>query len=360
MGKVELPGVCTKNGRIYFRRKVGGKDTYLRLPPLDDPRFAEAYAKAARPDVERRRATAGTIAALVAAYRASSDYRNITADSTRANRLRYLDMIVAEHGDRSVVGCRPSDVRRMRDAYAETPGKANNWLATFKVLFGFAALNDWRKDNPAREVKALDGGEHEPWPAEVLERALDTANPTLRLAIVTGLCSGARISDVIRMQHGWHDGRMMQFTTKKKVGKRHQGVDVAVPMHGLWLEELAKVPRNAITILYDRAGKPFSSEKILQERIRRLMHEIGSPTYVSNGRERGYSFHGLRKNAACYLAELGLSDTEIGSICGMTPDTVRHYTKRARALMVARGAADRVTRGDVLPLKGGRFMKGAN
>ena len=359
MGKVDLPGLCTKAGRLYYRRKVAGKDTYLRLPALDDPRFAEAYAKAARPDEERPRPGAGTLAALVAAYRASSEYRGIVSESTRSNRTRYLEMIVREHGHRSVNGCRPSDVRRMRDAYADTPGKANNWLATVKVLFGFAALHDWRKDNPAREVKALEGGEHEPWPADVLARALDAASPTLRLAIVTGLCSGARISDVIRMQHGWHDGRMMQFTTKKKVGKRHQGVDVAVPMHSMWLDELAKLPRSSVTILYDRVGKPFSSEKIVQERIRRLMAEIGSPTYVSNGRTRGYSFHGLRKNAACYLAELGLSDTEIGSICGMTPDTVRHYTKRARALMVAQGAADRVTRGDVLSLQGGRFKGGA-
>jgi hypothetical protein len=345
VGKIELPGVCMKGGRLYFRRKVSGRDTYLRLPGLEDPRFAEAYARAARPDAERKRPGAGSLAALVAAYVNSSDFRNIGSDKTRRNRRYYLDLIVAEHGHRSVVGCRPSDVRKMRDAYAEMPGKANNWLATFKVLMNFAALNDWRKDNPAREVKALDGGEHEPWPAAVLDKALASADPILRLAIVTGLCSGARISDVIRMQHGWHDGRMMQFTTKKKVGKRHQGVDVAVPMHSLWLAELAKVPRSAVTLLY--------------ERVRRLMGAIGSPTYLSNGKARLYSFHGLRKNAACYLHELGLSDTEIGSICGMTPDTVRHYTKRARALMVARGAADRVTRGDVLPLNRGRAQRRA-
>jgi hypothetical protein len=37
-------------------------------------------------------------------------------------------------------------------------------------------------------------------------RALAAAAPMLRLAIVTGLCSGQRISDAILMQHGWHDG----------------------------------------------------------------------------------------------------------------------------------------------------------
>ncbi|MFV0622385.1 tyrosine-type recombinase/integrase [Sphingomonas sp. ac-8] len=289
-----------------------------------------------------RQVTGVTFAALVAAYRASGEFRTIPSPKTRANRLRYLDLIASEHGHRSVKACRPSDVRKMRDVYADTPGKANNWLATFKVLMAFAALNDWRRDNPSTDVRLLPIGEHEPWPADILARALSLASPMLRLALITGLCSGARIGDVIRMRHDWHDGRTMQFTAAKNKAI------VAVPMHPLWLEEIEKTPRRGVTLLFDRSGKPFSDPKIVQERVRRLMEDLGSPTYLSNGRPRGYSFHGLRKNAACYLKELGLNDDQIGSICGMTPDTVRHYTKRARALMVARTAADRITSGDVL------------
>ncbi|MGK6321384.1 hypothetical protein [Sphingomonas sp. DT-204] len=55
-----------------------------------------------------------------------------------------------------------------------------------------------------------------------------------------------------------------------------------------------------------------------------------------------YTFHGLRKNAACYMKEVGLEGTQIGLICGMSPDTVRHYTKQARALIVARDVAARL------------------
>jgi integrase len=133
--------------------------------------------------------------------------------------------------------------------------------------------------------------------------------------------------------------RLLQFTASKNKA------DVAVPMHPLLLAEIAKLPRQAVTILYDRYGRPFQSTGTLQARLRDLMEAIG---------EEGYSFHGLRKNACCYLAELGLSDTEIGAIVGMTAGTVRHYTKRKRAYMIACGVADRVTRGDVLQLKGGR------
>lgn len=347
-----MKGLCQKNGRVYYRRKVRGEDVYTRLPALDDPAFAEEYQRAAQNAPERKSPNKGTLAALVADFRASSDFTNIPSPKTRANYARYLDMIATVDGHRTVKGIRPYFVRKLRDRYQDTPGKANNWLIVFKALMAYASLNDWRGDNPATDVRMLPIGEHEPWPAHILAQALEAASPMMRLAIVTGLCSGARIGDVIRMQHGWHDGAIMEFVARKNKA------EVAVPMHPLWLEELGKMPRRSVTLLYDRFGRPFGSEDTLQTRIRRLMHDIGSPTYISNGRERGYSFHGLRKNATCYLAELGLSDTEIGSICGMTPETVRHYTKRARAYMIARGAAERITKGDVIALKGGRRAGG--
>jgi integrase len=348
MGRLAMKGVCEKGGRLYYRRKVKGQDVYTRLPALDDPTFAAAYQQARHGKPEREKPSAGTLGALVADFRASSAFRSIPSATTRKNVGRYLDMIATEDGHRTVRSARPSLVAKMRDRYQETPGKANNWLSVFKSLMDYAALNDWRSDNPAAPVKALPIGEHEPWPKDVLERALAAGTPMDRLLIVTGLCSGARVGDAIRMQHGWHDGRIMEFVTSKN------GASVAVPMHPLWIEHLRLVPRSAVTILYDHTGKPYASTKTVQARVRRLMESIGAPTYISNGRARGYSFHGLRKNAACYLAELGLSDTEIGSICGMTAETVRHYTKRARAYMVARGAVERIVKGDVLAIKGGR------
>lgn len=339
MGKLELMNVCRKGGRLYYRRKVKGRDFYIRLPDLDNPTFAEAYSKAHGTAQERKKPLAGTIAALVAEFRASAEFQNIRSPKTRSNVLRYIDIIEADHGAKSVRAMSRQDVLRERDKFADKPGKANNWLNIMRRLMGFAVDRGMRTVNPAGNIKPLPIGEREPWPSDVLDAAMKAASPMTRLAIVTGLCSGARIGDVIRMQHGWHDGETMQFSASKN------RTDVAVPMHPFWVEEMAKVPRRSVTILYDRIGKPFSDPKILQERVRNLLKSIGVT---------GYTFHGLRKNAACYLAELGLSDTEIGVIVAMTPQTVRHYTKRARALMIAQGTADRIKRGDVVPIKGGR------
>ncbi len=338
MGGVNLPNVCMKRGRVYYRKKEGGKDFYLRLPPVDDPSFAEAYQRAKGRE-PRPAPKAGTMAALVAEYRSSAEFRNIPSDNTRRNYGRYLDMFAEDHGDKLVRDLNQATVLRERDKFADKPGKANNWTARLNTLMEFAILRGYRQTNPVSKIKPLPLGEHQPWPAPVIAAALAHATPMTRLAIVTGLCSGARIGDAIKLQHGWHDGEMMEFRSSKKQ------VDVAVPMHPLWLEELASHPRKAVTLLYDRTGRPFKSTSALQERIRDLMKRTGHP---------GYTFHGLRKNAACYLAELGLSDREIGSILAMTPDTVRHYTKKSRALMVARGTRERIVMGDALPFAGGR------
>lgn len=343
MGGLQVKNLCQKKGRYYYRRKVKGEDQYIRLPAPWEPDHARAYNEAAS-EGERDKPAQGSLAALVAAYRASPAYKLIPSDKTRANYSRYLDMIVENDGHRSVKGIRVSHIYSMRDKMGDSPGKANNWLTVFRNLMIYAAKHDWRPDNPALGITGLPIGEYQPWPADVLTKALAAAPPMTRLIIITGLCSGARIGDCIRMQHGWHSGGVMEFVASKNK------TDVVVPMHQLWLEEIAKVEKRAVTILYNRYGTPFKDPRPIEERIRDLM--------VSIGEKRQFVFHGLRKNAACYLYETGLSEEQIGAMLAMTPETVRHYTKRKRAYMLMQKVAYQVVRGDVLQLKGGRRGEG--
>lgn len=366
MGRFDLKNVQRKRGYYYFRRKVAGKDHYIRLPAPDDSAFAARYAELSAAEetatAKRQAPAAGTLAALVREYRASSDYRAIPAADTRANYLRYLDMIATVDGHRSVAGVRPFHVYKLRDRYKDTPGKANNWLTVFRVLMSWAAKMDWRGDNPASGIRALPIGEYEPWPADLLRICLEVATPMTRLLIVTGLCSGQRNSDVIRMQYGWINGWGDQGADSPIMEIRQQkpGVEVAIPMHPFWLDELAKLPRRAVTLLYDRYGTPFGTTGAVQSRMRDLMaHEavqqviadLVARETVSEG--TSFVFHGLRKNACCYLLELGMNESEIGLMLGMSPAMVRHYGKRARALMIAREAAGRIGRGEILRLPGG-------
>jgi integrase len=356
VGRLALKNVTEKKGLLYFRRKIAGKDTYHRLPPLDHPDFLSEYRRLSQDAPARTAATPGTFAALVEAMRASPEWRAKDI-KTRTNQSRYLDMIAADHGHRTVKGVRPVHVYKMRDAFADTPGKANNWLSVFRSLMKLAVRMDLRSDNPAQDVPVFATGEHEPWPADLLRVCLEEATPMTRLAIVTGLCSGQRIGDCIRMQYGWIDGGIMGPFTQEKVRRDGTTKDVAVPMHGFWTEELAKLPRKAVTLLYDRTGRPFTSTSALQERLRDLMakpavQEVHADLVAREVISEGdtFTFHGLRKNACCYLLELGLSDSDVGSILGMSSEMVRHYGKRARALMIARRAADTVTGGKIVPI----------
>ena len=352
-----MRNVSLRRGLLYFRRKVAGKDTYIRLPALDSPDFAAEYARLSAPSSERQRPAAGTFAALIPAHRKSPEFQAKDI-KTRTNQGRYLDMISLEHGHRTVRGVRPVHVYRMRDAFSKTPGKANNWLSVFKGLMKTAMRLDMRSDNPAAEVSILPIGEHEPWPADLLRVCLEEATPMTRLAIVSGICSGQRIGDVIRMQYGWINEGFMEFSQQKK---RRNGFtkDVAVPIHSFWTDELAKLPRRAVTLLYDRTGTPFKSTSAIQERLRALMASPAVQEVIADliARETiaagtTFSFHGLRKNACCYLLECGLNDSEVGEILGMSPEIVRHYGKRARALMIAQGAAARMTGGNIIAIMG--------
>lgn len=134
---------------------------------------------------------------------------------TRMDQGRYLDLISTDHGHRKVAQIRPTHVFVMRDKFADTPGKANNWLSVFKSLMKLATRMAMRADNRASDVAILKIGEHEPGPADLLDACLAEATPMTRMAIATGLCSRQRIGDCIRMQYGWITSSIMEFTRQK-------------------------------------------------------------------------------------------------------------------------------------------------
>ena len=346
MGRLMIRGVVEKKGNFYRRFKIkrDGRwvDHYVKLPAPTNPEFAAALARIEATPAIRKTPSHGTMAALVVERRILLA-RETMAASTRRNWHYYLDLIEAEHGHRLVVDLRKAVVFRIRDAMAATPGTADNYVAKLRALLDFALERDWIQHNPAAGVGKLSSGEHDPWPVNVLEEALSAADPMLRLAIISGLCSGQRVSDVIRMQHGWINRGIMAVTSLKT------RTEALIPVHPLWRAEIAAMPRKSVTLLYDRFGKPFSGTDRIQERLRRLMHSLG---FVDGQGQLLYTFHGLGKNACCYLIELGLTESEVSAIVGKTPETVRHYAKRARTYMLAQGAAKRVTEGRILGLVG--------
>lgn len=340
-----IPGVCQKGGSTYrrFRVKKNGKwsDLYIKLPDPSDPAFAEALAKVNRKGPARQKAERGTIRGLIAELRPIL-MKKAMADATRRNWQYYLELIEKQHGPRFVAELERSHCYKIRNSMASEPGKANNYMAKLKGLLEFGSEIGWLKDNPAKRIPLFEVGEHQPWPKDVIAEALSAASPMDRLIIITGLCSGQRASDAIRIPRKF-DGGMIALRSKKTK------TIAAILMHPMWRAEIEKTEAKAVTVLYGRQGKPFTSTDAIQNRVRNLIKKLG---YVDVEGKPLYSFHGLSKNAICYLTELGLDEQTIGSIVGKTAETVRHYAKEARLWMLAERAAETVIAGRIDGLVG--------
>jgi integrase len=352
---VTLPNVKRIKGKVYFCKKIQGRQKYEPLPEPTDPKFAAAYMRAQKKFanlVAGADVAAGTFSALLAEYRRSSDYQQNLSQRTRDNYEAYLVMIEEKMGKAPVKDLKTSRVEKMRDELQATPGKANNWLKVLRAVLSIGVRRDYVMVNVADAVGMLELGEHQPWPQEVIDRMLSAApSPITKLAIQTGLYSGQRISDCIRITHRMMESDTVHLYQHKKRSKGDRVVEVFIPVHPAWRQAVAAVPRRADTILYDRSGRPFKDPEALQERIRDLMKALGC---VDASGQALYTFHGLRKNSSNYLKEMGLNDAEIGAINGMSADTVRHYTKGVQKRILAEGSRGRITSAD--PAKRGKSL----
>ncbi|API57970.1 hypothetical protein BSL82_00510 [Tardibacter chloracetimidivorans] len=338
MGRVELKYVKQVGDYLYFRRVIAGRHTYIRLPDPNDPQFSIRYQELlAEREGDGAWAGAGSFKALMAEFRKAPEYRKDINQVTRTNYDRYMGMFAERFGTKMVSSLTPPVVERLRAEMQDTPGKANNYIKVLRVLLAFGIRRGYTTSNAAAGVKMFELGEHKAWPPHVIAAALDKATPMTRLAIITGLCSGQRIGDCIKLRRSWiRDGilELKQGKTKK---------DVYVPVHPLWQAEIDATEDKAPTILYDRSGKPFASTATVRERVNDLM-KIISPG-------EAFTFHGLRKNATNFLAELGLSAKQIGIITGMSIEMVEHYTRGIESRRIAEGLRETVFGGVIAPLR---------
>jgi hypothetical protein len=82
--------------------------------------------------------------------------------------------------------------------------------------------------------------------------------------------------------------------------------------------------------------------------VQEVIADLGARETIADGQT--FVFHGRPKNACCYLLELGLTDSQVRSMLGMSAAMVRHYGKRSRALMIAKNLSERLSTTSILDL----------
>jgi integrase len=264
----------------------------------------------------------------------SSPLYNERAETTKRNYRRALDELRERYGTGLLRDLQPRHIRKIRnDIAGKSTVAADIAMSLISALWEFATeqLGLELGADPTHGVKRIHKvrHEHEPWPAELIERFLREARPSLCWAVKLALYTGQRRSDLVKMKWSDFDGEYIQVRQQKT------GALLWIPCHRALRAELRTMVRIADTILVGGRGGSLTG-KSLGALVRKQLRDMG----VS-----GYAIHGLRKNAAIELDNAGCSTQEIASITGhRTLAMVAHYSKQRDQRRHARAAMDKLER----------------
>jgi integrase len=292
----------------YFNsgRKNAGKPIRTALPEFGTTGFWDSYASclAGR---NRIKTTDYTVADLVDEFLASTEYAD-KADNTQKNYRVQSVKIKAAWGKFPVDSLEPSHVRAVLDREEWGAGTRNMVTATLGVVYRWARRRNKAKPttDPVKDIERADLGEHEPWPDDVLEAALQSDDPMIRLAVHLLYFTGQRIGDVCKMRWGdIRDSRV--FVRQTKTGK------VVEPP--LATELRAELDRHAKDLGPIIKG---ATQGQIRRKLQAFTRLHGIETVP----------HGLRKNAVNALLEAGCTIAEVSAITGQTHQIVEKYAAR--------------------------------
>jgi integrase len=218
--------------------------------------------------------------------------------------------------------------RQMAKAFSTSTADAALGLISTVWKYADRFLDVDLKANPTRDVVRVHEGtkEHEPWPTDVIEAFDKGAPPTIRLARLLAYYTGQRRHDLVQMDWSRFNGDRIEVVCQSKGGGY-----LSIPCHPVLLAELLPLRKAKGPIINSR-GRAYTANS-LSNAFRKVFVQIGID---------GYSVHGLRKNAAVALAEVGCEPHEIMSITGhKTLAMVTHYTKRANQKRLADRAMEK-------------------
>lgn len=316
-------------GKVYAYFNTGkttskGMPVYARMPHPSAVGFFDSYAafKGAR---TKRQSVGYLVSDLVRDYEVSMEKREDLAEGSKA-LYRFTNKRVVELlGEFPINDVQPSDVRFMLENKMPGVGAHNIFLSMVRILYKWARLDGKTTLEPTKDMKALKGGEHAPWPEPILQAGLQAEDDRTRLAINLLYYTGQRIGDVAKME--WDhiiDGEM--WVLQEKTDK-----EVCPPVHRDLAAELARTPRTGKTILTDAMGQPLNEEVIRRDL-----------KVFSKARGKECVPHGLRKNAVIALLEAGCTIAEVSAITGQTFGIVEKYAAKVNRRRLGKAAMEKL------------------
>jgi integrase len=310
-------------GKIYYYYQVGRNTAAQgpRIPLGKDPQspefwvaLREAQGKSAVPIVNTVNLVIDEFLAVEAKRVAATGQATLSA-STYDHYRRSLGIAKRAWGTLPVEGVRPAHVKKLMEGMANTPAKANQFLATTKVFSGWAIVSEYITQGLTQGVKAYTTtGGHRPWSDAQVAVALSKFSGNLRKGFMLYLYSGQRGQDVVKLGPTYVDDGGFNL------GQTKTGVEVWCPIVPELAAEMAAWERRPGPFLLQPNGRPYTRKKFWEEFIEAIedIPELA-----------GVTLHGLRCTAAIRLKQAGLSVPQISDIMGMSMQTISRYVKYA-------------------------------
>lgn len=336
------------------------------------PAFEASYRRAIR---SRKQLRGDTLAALVAAYRASPEFENRAA-STLREWSRYLDMIQTDNGPLAiaslpVAGLGDPRVRQhllaWRDQWRATPRKADYAM---QVL---SAVLSWGVDRGTLAVNVLIGHKglyasdraDQIWSDEEIARFVEAApspevGHILRLACLTGLRRG----DLVRLE--WdHVGDFAIVIEPNKSRRSRPGKAATIPLLDETLDLLAEIKVQQDRRWATLVERAMAKSRLPPPRPRTVLSTTRGRPWSVNGAEHQVvdakqlalvdkHLHDARGTFATRLRKDGATAAEIAQILGWAESRVERLLERyVDRDSVVRAIAERI-RGRAEARKTGR------
>jgi integrase len=318
--------------RYYFRHR----GRRWPLPAPGTPGFLAEYEAcksrmSSTPAPDRVAFLPGSLGWAIEKFLGSDEFKR-RAENTKRQDRRLLDELKRHAGAGMLKDLRPRHVKAIRDHFRQefTASIADAAVARISIVWNYADefLQLTLDGNPAMGVKRVHKGEkeHEPWPDHVIAAFEAEAVPAVLHGYLILRYSGQRVSDVVKMRKAQFDGAEIEVKQQKTKEP------LRIPCH-VRLRQTIEANSNASDfLLVGERGRPLKAEA-LSAAIRRTLARCGI---------KGYSAHGLRKNAAQELADAGCDIRLIMAVTGhRTMAMALHYFKRADQRRAARAAVEK-------------------
>lgn len=307
---------------LYFntgKKKPNGQPLRVPLPDPASAQFYSVYAALVAGRTKRATETSiYTVYQMAREYESSKVFEAL-AENTRKLYRYQLAKIRDLLGDYPVNDLEPHYVREMLDESDWNAGTRNMVTAVLGALYKWGRAAKKTTAFPTKELGRSDGGEHDPWPDDILQAGLEAKDDTIRLAVHVLYFTGLRIGDALKLRWGQIRDDVIGITPQKT---QRTGKTLYIPLAGDLKAELDSTPRTSLTVL-----PPMTQAKLRRE-MQAFTEGLGVETVP----------HGLRKNAVNSLLLAGCSIAETAAITGQTYSIVEHYAAQINRRKLA-GAA---------------------